>query len=353
MSKVRVVIENITPQVDCGRFRPSASCGETVVVEADVFTDGHDVVSCALLYRAREATRSGTKSPMTPLGNDRWHRAASCRREMGRYQYTVQAWVDHLATWRLDIAKKQAAGQDVPSTSARQAARAAGLDETSSSSTSRHRRGSGSRARRASPPGTSSFRARRPRSPASTARSRTVEARLPYVAGDGLRRAVSAADPSDRRRLAQRRRTTRSTPEAGDPGSPWAIGGDGRRPQGDPSRARHAGGFPPAGREGAASSASRSRSTSPSRRARIIRTCASIRSGSCKRPDGTIQYAENPPKKYQDIYPFHFEGEAWRELWDELQERRRLLDRAGRAHLPRRQSAHQALRVLGMADRAK
>ena len=45
---------------------------------------------------------------------------------------------------------------------------------------------------------------------------------------------------------------------------------------------------------------------------------ASTRSGSAARPDGTIQYAENPPKKYQDIYPFDFETEDWRELWQEL-----------------------------------
>ena len=69
------------------------------------------------------------------------------------------------------------------------------------------------------------------------------------------------------------------------------------------------------------------------------------------RPDGSVQYAENPPKKYQDIYPFDFETEDWRGLWTELKSVMRVLDRAGRADLPRRQSAHQGLCVLGMGDR--
>ena len=54
------------------------------------------------------------------------------------------------------------------------------------------------------------------------------------------------------------------------------------------------------------------------------------------RPDGTVQYAENPPKKYQDIYPLDFETEKSPELWEELRKRRALLDRAGRPHFPRR-----------------
>ena len=66
------------------------------------------------------------------------------------------------------------------------------------------------------------------------------------------------------------------------------------------------------------------------------------------RPDGTVQYAENPPKKYQDIYPFEFETAAWQSLWEELEERVRVLDRPRRDDLPRRQPAHQAVRVLGM-----
>ena len=69
------------------------------------------------------------------------------------------------------------------------------------------------------------------------------------------------------------------------------------------------------------------------------------------RPDGTIKYAENPPKKYQDIYPFDFESDDWQALWHELKQRHRVLDRPRRHDLPRRQPAHQAVRVLGVGAR--
>ena len=70
------------------------------------------------------------------------------------------------------------------------------------------------------------------------------------------------------------------------------------------------------------------------------------------RPDGTIKYAENPPKKYQDIYPLDFECADWESLWNELLERGAFLGGARRAHLPRGQSAHQTVPLLGMAHRA-
>ncbi len=82
-----------------------------MVVEADVFTDGHDVVTCLLLHR-REGASEWTEVAMSPMHNDRWF-ARFVPQEMGKYHYTVRAWVDHLATWKRDIAKKQAAGQDV------------------------------------------------------------------------------------------------------------------------------------------------------------------------------------------------------------------------------------------------
>ncbi len=66
------------------------------------------------------------------------------------------------------------------------------------------------------------------------------------------------------------------------------------------------------------------------------------------RPDGTIQYAENPPKKYQDIYPFDFEIGRLAGLWEELKERFAVLGRTGRADLSRRQSTHEGVFVLGV-----
>ncbi len=70
-----------------------------------------------------------------------------------------------------------------------------------------------------------------------------------------------------------------------------------------------------------------------------------------KRPDGSIQYAENPPKKYQDIYPLNFESPDWRALWQALHDVFAYWIRARRPHLPRRQSAHQGVAVLGVVHR--
>ena len=97
-------------EISLGRFPIKRVSGESVTVEADVFADGHDQVACALLYR-RERDREWTRVPMQPLGNDRWTGQFRVT-GMGRYQYTVEGWVDHLETWRADLKKRVAAAQD-------------------------------------------------------------------------------------------------------------------------------------------------------------------------------------------------------------------------------------------------
>ena len=112
----------------------------------------------------------------------------------------------------------------------------------------------------------------------------------------------------DRRAPSARGRTTRRPPEPDDVGQPLGDRRRRGRAQGDPSRARHARRLPPLVERAPRARASRSRSTSPSSARPTIPRSASTPSGSAHRPDGTIQYAENPPKKYQDIYPFDFES---------------------------------------------
>ena len=147
----------------------------------------------------------------------------------------------------------------------------------------------------------------RDRSRARTARCAIARRGCDYVAADGLRHRLSAADPSDRRDQAQGPQQHARPPGPTTPGSPWAIGSARRRPQSDASAARHARGFSPLRGSARASTASKSRSTSRSSARRIIRTCRSIRNGFASGPTARVQYAENPPKKYQDIYPFNFE----------------------------------------------
>src|SRR6185295_12753920 len=107
----RVVIERVTPEVEGGRYPIKRTIDEDVVVEADVFTDGHDLLGVALLYR-RDSDPEWIATPMVFLTNDRW-RASFHMAELGRYLYTVTGWVDHFQTWRRDFNKKIDSGQHV------------------------------------------------------------------------------------------------------------------------------------------------------------------------------------------------------------------------------------------------
>ena len=109
--RLRVVIENVRPQIDGGRFPAKRVVGERVTVEADIFADGHDVLSAVLLYR-KEGDSPWSEIPMEPLVNDRWRGAFEVI-ELGACRYTLQAWPDRFATWRQGLGKKVEAGQDV------------------------------------------------------------------------------------------------------------------------------------------------------------------------------------------------------------------------------------------------
>src|SRR5271165_1956785 len=108
----RVIIEGVSPQVDCGRFPAKRAVGDLVQVEADIFTDGHDAIAASLLAR-RERSETWVEIPMRALVNDRW--TASFRvGELGRYGFKVQGWVDHFQTWHRDLLKRIAAEADSP-----------------------------------------------------------------------------------------------------------------------------------------------------------------------------------------------------------------------------------------------
>jgi starch synthase (maltosyl-transferring) len=107
----RVVIEAVEPQVDCGRFPIKRTVGEAVVVRADVYADGHDAVAAVVLFR-KAGDEPWREAPMRPLDNDRWQGSFSVD-ALGRYEFSVEAWIDRFASWRQDLSKKAAAGQDV------------------------------------------------------------------------------------------------------------------------------------------------------------------------------------------------------------------------------------------------
>ena len=88
----RVAIEGVVPQVNHGRFAAKRTLGDTVIVEADVFADGHDALSCVLLYREAAQSR-WQETPMEALANDRW-RGVFMAARLGLYRYTIQGWID-------------------------------------------------------------------------------------------------------------------------------------------------------------------------------------------------------------------------------------------------------------------
>src|SRR4051794_10210034 len=109
----RVIVESVTPQVDGGEFPIKRTPGEDVIVEADVFTDGHDSLAAVLLWRP-QGQAHWNETPMLMVGNDRW-RARFRITEMTAYEYAVEGWVDRFESWRLALSKKVGAGQDVAS----------------------------------------------------------------------------------------------------------------------------------------------------------------------------------------------------------------------------------------------
>ncbi|MBD3161053.1 MAG: DUF3416 domain-containing protein [Candidatus Eisenbacteria bacterium] len=359
----RIVIERVRPEIDCGRHPIKRVVGEEVSVTADIHAEGHDRVAARLLHRSGPEA-DWSEAEMVPLGNDRWE-ARFAVEEIGSHEYTIEAWIDHFETWRSDLEKRVEAGEDVSvdlqigAQLIEEAARRAGGAEerrmlrwANQLRSRRPVRADGriraaldeDRARRIAQHPERRWAARYERTlrvtveperarfsawyelfPRSTAAEpgrhgtfRDVEARLPYVEEMGFDVLyLPPIHPIGRRH----RKGPNGALEAGeeDPGSPWAIGG----PEGG-HREIH----PELG------SLKDFRRLVRKAEERGIAVALDI-AFQCspdhpyvrehpewfrQRPDGTIQYAENPPKKYQDIYPFDFECEDWRGLWKELLE---------------------------------
>jgi len=360
VSKVRVVIENITPQVDCGRFPAKRAIGESVAVEADVFTDGHDAVAATLFYR-HESTPEWHAVAMSALGNDRWQ-ARFTVQTLGRYLFTVGGWVDHLETWRQGLAKKYEAGQDIDldlrqgatlaravaervrdteartlidwatavSDSARDREERVVLAQSEAVHELSRRRPEPQTVARQEPPlviDVDRERARYstwyelfPRSAGNTPGEHgtfaAVEALLPEISAMGFD--VLYLPPIHPIGVTERKGPNNNPKSAeGDPGSPWAIGAaeGGHKsihPQlGTLEDFRRL--LAKAGEHGIELALDIAFQCTPDHP--YVREHPEW---FLKRADGSIQYAENPPKKYQDIYPFWFETPDWKALWAEL-----------------------------------
>lgn len=356
----RVVIENVHPEIDCGHFPIKRVIGEKVRVLADVFTDGHDSVSANLLYR-RDNEQTPKAIPMEFVANDRW-RAAFVVDELGSYHYTVEGWVDHFQTWQKDLRKRFEAGQDLKidfligvehiekaigraayedgQKLIRFAEKLKKQEEDQESlvaialspelttlmqrypdkefTTRYHRELSVTVDRKKAL--FSTWYELFPRScapePGKHGTFRDCERLLPEIARMGFD--VLYFPPIHP--IGQtNRKGKNNNPVAGpdDVGSPWAIGA---AEGGHKAIHPQLGTFEDFGRI-----VQKAQEYGLKIALDLAYQCTPdhpyVREHPewfRKRPDGTIQYAENPPKKYQDIFPINFETEAWQELWEEL-----------------------------------
>jgi len=364
--RVRPVVEGVRPVVDAGRWPAKATIGELVLVSADVFTDGHDDLACTVRYRHDEDPTWSTH-PMRPLGNDRWSGQFPVDR-LGCYSFSIRATVDRFGTWRRELLVKANAGQAIvvelqvgAALVADTTARASRADRAVLLELAQGLQAASEAAARGDPePGLDLATApalvelmARWSDPAWAANSDTyvlsvdppkarfsawyemfprsassdpsrpgsladVEARLPYVAGMGFDILyLPPIHPIGR----TNRKGREGDPGGGsdDPGSPWAIGS---------ATGGHTAIHPDLGTFEDFD--------------RLVRTAA--RTGidvaldlgfQCspdhpwitehpdwfrRLPDGSIRYAENPPKRYEDVYPFDFDTATWRELWAALYE---------------------------------
>ncbi|MEO8536904.1 MAG: alpha-1,4-glucan--maltose-1-phosphate maltosyltransferase [Betaproteobacteria bacterium] len=355
----RAVVEGIEPTVDHGRFAVKRVAGDVVVVEADCFTDGHDVVACVLRY-VDERDGGWLEVPMTALGNDRWH-ASFTVNAPGAYRYTVAAWVDAFLSWRHDFARRidaddlrvalrvgigivtdtaaRARGDDRRRLSkwARDLGRAddletlrqCALDEKLAALATRYPDRTLQTVYPVEFPlwvdrlraGYSAWYELFPRSCGADGTHgtfRDCERRLAYVADMGFDVLyLPPIHPIGRVRRKGPNNALAAGP--GDVGSPWAIGA---------AEGGHTALHPELGTlEDFRHFVAAAREVGLELALDVAFQCApdhpyveSHPEWFRHRPDGSVQYAENPPKKYQDIYPFDFESPEWPSLWKELRD---------------------------------
>lgn len=359
MGRNRVVIENVRPEINGGSFPVKRVVGEKVIVTADIFGDGHDSISARLLYK-RQGDKGWQEASMQFIENDLWM-GQFIVEELGPYLYTIEGWVDQFRTWQKDLKKKFEAGQDI------RVDVLIGIEhlERAVKRTSKNDRKKLSeyinvfkketdiektvtvilgkeigklmdrypdkglatryekelavlvdRARAVFSTWYELFPRSCPSRSGEHGTFRDCETIIPEIARMGFDVLyLPPIHPIGR----TNRKGKNNLPQAGpgDVGSPWAIGSD---------KGGHKAVHPElgtiedferlvarAGEHGVEIALDLAFQCSPDHpyvkeHPKWFRW----------RPDGTVQYAENPPKKYEDIFPLNFETDHWPELWEEL-----------------------------------
>ncbi|SDL90928.1 starch synthase (maltosyl-transferring) [Catalinimonas alkaloidigena] len=360
--KRRVVIEHVKPLISCGRYPLKRVVDESVHVSADVFGDGHDSVNAALLFRAvGEATWQ--EAPMHFVANDRWEGSFAPDRE-GLWEFTVQGWIDHYTTWQKGLKKKFEDNQNIAVElliGAEMMEKAANVSDAQreqlylSAHILREKGQDGNLA-----------------AAVAEALSQTVSQAMllsevdkenasyyePYVQVEVEHKKAlfstwyeffprsAASEPGQHGtfkdcerllpRIAQmgfdvlyfppihpigyqfrKGKNNSTTSEPGEPGSPWAIGS----PKGGHKAIAEELGT----EEDFVHLVNQAKEQGIDIALDIAFQCSPDHPYVQEhpqwfkwRPDGTVQYAENPPKKYQDVLPINFETEDWQALWLEL-----------------------------------
>ena len=357
----RVVIENVQPEVDGGRFAIKRVVGEIVLVEADINADGHQALTSFVRFRSA-GERNWSEAPMQPVGNDRW-RGSFHIAEFKPYAYTVQAWLDPYKTWIRDLVKKAdagldlaldiLAGADLAGSAATRAQRADAQEllELSAKLKSLARADREAALELARSEELAQLMSRYPdRSRATTyekelqvwvdrpkarfsswyemfPRSCTTDPRKPGTFRDCARRFEYVADMGfdvlyfppihPIGRAGRKGKNNSLQVSSDDPGSPWAIGS---------VEGGHKAIHPDLGTlEDFKQLQQSAQALGIEMAIDLAYQCApdhpyvkEHEEWFAHRPDGSIQYAENPPKKYEDIYPLDFESDHAAELCEEL-----------------------------------
>jgi starch synthase (maltosyl-transferring) len=316
----RIQIQEVSPQVDCGRYPIKRTAGDTVEVTARIFRDGHETLGAAVRHKGPAATR-WSETPLEPLGNDAWAGSFEVDRP-GHWSFRIEAWVDRVASFQEELRRKVAAGQADLGSELSEGAVLLGEKELTVEQAL------------AAPAGTRSEKAWSPTYsvdvdrelgrfgawyelfPRSWGGFAGVRKLLPRFAELGFD--VVYLPPIHPIGHTNRKgRNNAETAERGDVGSPWAIGSEqGGHDAIDPSLGTEkelralAADAKKLGIEIALDFAIQCSPDHP--------WLKEHPEWFHRRPDGTLKYAENPPKRYQDIYNVDFGSEDWRGLWQAL-----------------------------------
>lgn len=357
IGKKRVIVTNISPSVEGGKFGAKGVEGDEILITADIFGDGHDAIA-ASVYLQKKGEDQISEFPMKLINNDCWEVPISFE-QTGLYKFWIEAWEDHYTNWKKGLEKKFNAGQDIAvelqigsnilieasdslQQNADEMAQWSELFKNSSSpqdavslalredvgAVMYHYRPEElitksnaylieiERKKAAFSTWYELFPRSASEEPGRHGTFKDVSRLLPRVAKMGFD--VLYFPPIHP--IGEKNRKGRNnslTPEPDDPGSPWAIGN---------RKGGHKAIHPQLGTLRDFKKLIKDASQYGIEIAMdIAYQCAPDHPYVKEhpewfiwRPDGTVQYAENPPKKYEDILPFNFETDDWENLWREL-----------------------------------